>query len=49
MQKERLVLKNKINFKNYDGTTWLTNNYNTRIGQYLSKYRQPINEIWSGN
>ena len=30
-------LKDKDNFKIYDTTTWLTNNYNTHIAQYLSK------------
>ena len=29
--------------------TWLTNNYNTYIKQYLTKWKQPYNEIWSGN
>ena len=38
-----------INFKIYDVTTWLTNNYNTHIVQYLTKLKQSDNEIWSGN
>ena len=29
--------KYKINFKIYDVTTWLANNYNTHIAQYLTK------------
>ena len=42
-------LKEKVNFKIYDVTTWLTNNYNTYIAQYLKNYRQPGNEICSVN
>ena len=33
----------KVNFKTYDVTTWLTNNSNTDISQYLTKERQPDN------
>ena len=33
----------------YDVTAWLTNTYNTHIVQYLTKERQPDNEIWSDN
>ena len=33
----RLDLKDKVNFKIYDVTTWLTNNCNTHIAQYLEK------------
>ena len=29
--------KDKVNFKIYDVTTWLTNNCNTQITQYLMK------------
>ena len=29
--------KNKVSFKNYDVTVWLTNNCNTHIDQYLKK------------
>ena len=29
--------KEKVNFKFYDLTAWLTNNYNTHISQYLDK------------
>ena len=29
--------KTKINFKIYDITDWMTNNYNTYIAQYLKK------------
>ena len=32
-----------------DVTIWLINDYNTHIGQYLTKCRQPNNEIWSSN
>ena len=36
--------RQKVNFKTYDVTTWLTNNYNKRIAQYLTKKKQPDNE-----
>ena len=39
----------KFNFKIYDVTDWLTNNYNTYITQYLTKQRQQDKEIWSVN
>ena len=29
--------KTMVDFKIYDVTTWQTNNYNTRIAQYLKK------------
>ena len=29
--------KDKINFKNYDVTTWETNNCNSHIAQYIEK------------
>ena len=29
--------RNKVNFKIYDITAWLTNNCNTHIAQYLNK------------
>ena len=35
----------KINFNLV--TIWLKNNYSTYIAQYLTKQRQPDNEIWS--
>ena len=41
--------KGKVNFKIYDVTTWLTNNCNTHIAQYLMKEKQPDNQIWSTN
>ena len=34
---KRLYQKDKVNFKFYDVTAWLTNNCNTNIGQYLKK------------
>ena len=46
---KRLDLKNKVNFKNYDITTWETNDCNTHIIQYLKKKRQSGNEIWLVN
>ena len=30
---------NKVNFKIYDVTPWLTNNYKTYVAQYLTKER----------
>ena len=41
-------LENRVKFKIYDVTTWLKNNCKTHITQYLTKQRQPDNEIWSG-
>ena len=41
--------KDKVNFKIYDVTAWLTNNHNKRTAQYFLKLRQPGNETWSGN
>ena len=37
--------KDKVDFKSYDVTTWLTNNCNTHISQCLTKERQPGNQI----
>ena len=37
MKKKWLGLKDKINFKIYDVSTWLANSYNTHIAQYLMK------------
>ena len=34
VQKKLFDQKDKVNFKFYDVTTWLTNNYNTYIAQY---------------
>ena len=34
---KRLDEKDKVNFKIYDVTTWLTSNCNTYIDQYLKK------------
>ena len=39
----------KVNFKIHDFTTWLTNICKTHIVQYLTKQKQPGNEIWSIN
>ena len=41
--------EDEVNFEIYDVTTWLTNNCNTYIAQYLKKLRQSDNEIWSVN
>ena len=32
-RKKRLEKKDKVNFKTYDATAWLKNNYNTHIAQ----------------
>ena len=34
---KQLDKKDKVNFKFYDVTAWLINNYNTCIAQYLKK------------
>ena len=34
---KRLDWRDKVNFKIYDVTTWLTNTFNTNIDQYLKK------------
>ena len=41
--------KDKVNLKIHDVTTRFTNKCNTHIAQYLTKSRQPDNEIWSLN
>ena len=47
MQKKRFDQKDKVNFKIYDVTAWLTNSYITHMAQYFTKQKQPDNEIWS--
>ena len=34
---KRLDKKDKVKFKIYDVTAWLTNNFDTHIAQYLEK------------
>ena len=34
--KKQLFLQNEVNFKTYEVTTWLRNNYNAHIVQYLT-------------
>ena len=46
---KQLDYKDKVNFKFHDVTAWLTDNCNTNIAQYLKKWRQSDNEIWSVN
>ena len=46
---KRLDKKDKLNFKFYDVTAWLTNNCNTQFAKYFEKQRQSDNEIWSVN
>ena len=48
MQKKGLDWREKVNFKIYDVTAWLTKT-KTNIAQYLSKKRQSDNGISSGN
>ena len=42
---KRLDEKDKVNFKIYDVTAWLTNNRNTHIAKYFKKRRQSDNYI----
>ena len=44
---KRFDKKAKINFKIYDVTDWIANNYNTYIAEYFKKWRQSGNEIRS--
>ena len=46
---QRLDKEDKVNFKIYEVLTFLTNNCNTHINQYLKNVRQSGNEIWSVN
>ena len=46
---KRLGKKDQISFRFYYITAWLKNNCNTHISQYLEKYRQSHNDIWSVN
>ena len=46
---KRLDYKAKISYKIYDVANWITSNYNTYTVQYLKKWRQSDNEIWSFN
>ena len=49
MQKKRLDWKDKVNFKVHDVTTLLTNNFDTRNAQYLTKQKQLNKETQSIN
>ena len=42
MQENCLKDKDKVNFKTHGVTTWLTNNCNTDIAQYLMTFGQLI-------
>ena len=46
---KQLGQKDKVHFKILTSQSFLTNNYNTHIAQYLTNKRQPDTEIWSGN
>ena len=46
-KKNCFICLNESPFKIYDITAWSRNNYNALIAQYLTKYSQPNNEIWS--
>ena len=41
---KRLDYIDHVNFEIYEVTIWLTNNCNTHIAQYLTKYKQLENE-----
>ena len=43
---KQLDQKDKVNFKIYNATTWVTENCNTYVNQYLKKERQSGNDIW---
>ena len=45
--RKRLDQKAKVNFKIYDVTSCIINNYNTHIARCLKKQRQSDNEILS--
>ena len=45
---KRLDKKTMVNYKIYNVRGWTTNN-NTHIVQYLKKWRQPDNKVWSIN
>ena len=49
MLKKQPDWKDKVNFKIYDVSTWLTNNCNTHSAQYLGKSREPDNEVSTVN
>ena len=44
---KRVDQKDKVNFKFYDVTAWLTNTCNAHIDQYLEKKKESDNESWS--
>ena len=46
---EKQLDKDRVNFEVHDVTTWFTNNCNAHIARYLTKKRQPDNEIWPIN
>ena len=46
---KRLDKKVMVNFKIYDVTDWITDNYNTHIIQYLKNLNHLGNETWSVN
>ena len=46
---KRLDKKVMVNFKIYDVTDWITDNYNAHIIQYLKNLNQLGNETWSVN
>ena len=46
---KRVDQKDKVNFKFYDVTAWLTNTCSAHIDQYLEKKKQSDNESWSVN
>ena len=46
---KRFDWKDKVNFKIYNVTAWLSSNFNAHIAQYLKKQKESDNETWSVN
>ena len=49
MYEKRLHWKGEVSFKIHDVTTWLTNDCNIHVAQYLKKEKKTDNKIWSVN
>ena len=49
IEKNTYALKDKVDFKICNDTTWLTYSYNAHIVQCLPKQKKPGNGIWSVN
>ena len=46
-EEKRVDQKDKVNSKIYNISTWETINWDIHITQYLKKYRQSDDRIWS--